>query len=367
MVRGRRPARRIVLTAEQRADLDRVARAPTSMQRAALRARIVLACADHDGARAVARAVGVAERTVRRWRQRFEHEGMAGLRDRPRPGHPPSIGPVARLEIIARACDVPAREHGQSGWTLDRLRERVLSDRVVPAISRSTVQRILERGDLKPHRIRGWLHSTDPEFRPKVAEIVDLYLNPPPGSTVLSIDEKTGMQALERRHPDRPARPGQLARREFEYVRHGTQSLIAAFHVHSGRVVAHCGDTRKAEDLERFMDAVAAAHPDGDLHIIWDNLNIHLGERWQRFNERHGGRVHLHYTPLHASWVNQIELFFAIVQARCLRHGSFASTAELRETVLAFIDDWNQRRARPFRWTFTGYPLQSGDDVQEAA
>jgi hypothetical protein len=270
------------------------------------------------------------------------------------------------MEIIARACDVAEREHGRSGWTLDRLRERVLADGVVGAISRSTVQRILERADVKPHKIRGWLHSPDPDFRKKVTEVVELYLNPPPGATVLSVDEKTGMQAIERRYPDKPARPGSPPRREYEYIRHGTQSLLAAFHVHSGRVSARCGNTRTAEDLVAFMDQIALEYS-GEVHVIWDNLNIHKGERWQRFNERHGGRFHFHYTPLHASWVNQIEIFFAIVQSRCLRHGSFASTEELKAAVVAFIDDWSARRARPFRWTFTGYPLQSGIEQKEAA
>lgn len=327
-----------------------------------------MGCADGGGgAGVVATMVGVAVSTVRRWRERFLAEGLEGLRDRPRPGHPPQIGMVPRLEIVATACDRPTSNDGMAGWTLDRLRDEVLRRGIVPAISRSTLHRILERADLKPHRVQGWLHSPDPEFREKATEICELYLHPPDGAVVISIDEKTGMQAIERKHPDEPARPGRPVRREFEYVRHGTQSLIAGFDVREGKVLAQCGDTRTAEDLVCFMDHVAAEYPDREVHVVWDNLNIHGGERWKEFNRRHGGRFHFHYTPLHASWVNQVELFFGILQTKCLKHGSFASATELRDAVTTFIRYWNEHVHRPFRWTFTGYPLQSGIDLKEVA
>jgi transposase len=215
--------------------------------------------------------------------------------------------------------------------------------------------------------VRGWVHSPDPAFRAKVAEITDLYLHLPPDSVVLSIDEKTGMQALERRFPDRPPAPGRLARREFEYTRHGTQSLLCAFEVHSGEVTATCGERRKAEDLLDFMEKVAARYPAHTVHVIWDNLNIHYDgkvQRWTNFNHRHGQRFVVHYTPKHASWVNQVELFFSILARQCLRDASFLSVHALRRVVLEFIARWNQK-ARPFRWTFRGYPLQSGIDCQE--
>ena len=233
----------------------------------------------------------------------------------------------------------------------------------MPGISRSSYQRILAAGELRPHRVRGWLHSPDPQFREKVTAITELYLHPPAGTVVLSIDEKTGMQALERRFPDRPAAPGRPGRREFEYTRHGTQSLLCAFEVHRGRVVGDCGDTRTAADLVRFMETVAGQYPAGPVHVIWDCLNIHfdgIEQRWTAFNARHGHRFVFHYTPKHASWVNQVELFFSILQRQCLRPGSFRSTAELRTAVLAFLAAWNRDRAHPFRWTFTGYPLQAG-------
>ena len=177
---------------------------------------------------------------------------------------------------------------------------------------------------------------------------------------VLSIDEKTGMQALERKYPGRRPRPGQPGRREFEYIRHGTVTLLAALNVHTGAVLGRCGPQRRAADLLTFLDEVAAAYPTGAVHVVWDNLNIHRGVRWSEFNRGHGARFHFHFTPLHASWVNQIECWFSLLARRALRHRSFASTAALSAAVTAFIRRWNDHERRPFRWTFTGYPLQTG-------
>ena len=139
-------------------------------------------------------------------------------------------------------------------------------------------------------------------------------------------------------------------------MRHGTQSLLAAFDPHHGDVLARCGPTRTGADLEAFMDEVAAKTP-GEVIVIWDNLNIHHGERWERFNKRHGGRFRFLYTPLHASWVNQVELWFGVLQRRCLTRGSFASVEELRAAVLAFVSYWNETAGHPFHWSFTGYPV----------
>jgi transposase len=184
---------------------------------------------------------------------------------------------------------------------------------------------------------------------------------------VISVDEKTGMQACERCYPDRAV--GAELRREYEYERHGTQALLAGLNVHSGEVIAHCKDHRSADDLMEVMEALARRYPTGIVHIIWDNLNTHYDgpdKRWSRFNERHAQRFVFHYTPKHASWVNQIELFFSILQRCYLRHASFGSTFELHTGVLEFIAQWNML-ARPFRWTFRGHPLQAGVDLTEAA
>jgi transposase len=196
-------------------------------------------------------------------------------------------------------------------------------------------------------------------FRARVSEIVALYLNPPKDGVVICIDEKTGMQATERKHPDASATPGQLLKREFEYIRHGTQTLIAGFEITSGEVLSHCGTTRTGDDLEAFMEEVAARYPTGKVHVVWDNLNTHVNrKRWKRFNARHGGRFVFHFTPKHASWVNQIELWFGIFAKRSLRNASLKSVAELRALVEAFVERWNRFDRHPFSWTFKGYPLE---------
>ncbi|HMG17092.1 MAG TPA: IS630 family transposase [Gemmatimonadales bacterium] len=355
-VRRGRPPTQVELTAEQRSQLQRVAAASTSSQRAAIRAKIVLAAALGEATSSIATRLGVSVDAVSHWRRRFAQAGPAALRDRPRSGRKPTVTPIQRCQIVSVACEPgPQGENGLHGWTLDLLKE-ALEDRGIIRISRSHLHTILERADLKPHKKRLWLHSPDPDFRQKVAQIVELYLNPPPGATVICVDEKTGMQATERKHPDRPARPGQAGRREFEYVRHGTQALIAAFLVHHGDVLTRCGATRTGDDLEAFMEKVAQRVP-GTIHVVWDNLNIHHGERWERFNARHQNRFRFHYTPLHASWVNQVELWFGVLQRRCLQNGSFQSVQNLSMAVAAFVAYWNRQAKHPFRWSFTGFSV----------
>ena len=331
-----------------------------------LRARVILACTASHSAEAVARELDLDVKTVERWRSRFLKQRLKGLADRPRPGRPPKFGGAIGLEIIAVACEpVPKKDDGTTERTIEEVRHDAIRRGAVRDISWSSVQRLLAGADIRPHHQAGWLHSIDPEFREKATRICDLYLHPPPESVVVCVDEMPGVQALKRKYPDHwGGRHGTRAlRREFEYVRGGTQALIAGFEVSSGEVIAHCGDDRSAASLELLMEAVATRYPAGTVYIVWDNLNIHYDgkpDRWTHFNERHGNRFVFVYTPTHASWVNQIEIFFSIVQRKCLRHSSFASTQELRSTLLDFIAHWNKDLAHPFRWTFTGYPLRSG-------
>jgi transposase len=261
--------------------------------------------------------------------------------------------------LIALACEAQDPE-GRVTPTLNEIATRAVERGVVEQISRSHVQRILQAGDVRPHRVQQWLHSPDPAFREKVNGICKLYRKAPRNAVVLSIDEKTCIQAIERKHPGRSPAQGRLRRREFEYIRHGTQALIAALDVHSGMVLAECRDRRTQDDLVAFMERVAVAYPRKQVHVVWDNLNTHRAQVvWQEFNARHGKRFHFHFTPLHASWVNQIELWFACYTRRVLRHASHTSTAHLRERTERFVSEHNQV-ARPFKWSFRGYPLQGG-------
>ncbi len=299
-----RPAATVVLSLGDRSKLERRAHATTTPQRDALRARIILAAAEGQSNIAIAQHLHVSADMVCSWRGRFARLGLEGLHDLPRSGRPPSFTPVQRCQMMAVACEPPPVRDGLSGWTLDRLRDQIRR-RGIARISRSHLGTILQRADLRPHKKRMWLHSPDPEFREKVAEIVELYLCPPAGSTVVCVDEKPGMQATQRKHPDRPASPAREGRREFEYIRRGTQTLLAGFLVHTGSVITRCGLTRTAGDLEAFMEGVAG-EISGRVDVIWDNLNIHHGGRWETFNARHQNRFRFHYTPLHASWVNQV-------------------------------------------------------------
>jgi transposase len=362
MSRGRR-AQAIKLSREDRKSLELLTRRGTADHRQVMRAQIALMCDAGASTKAIAESVGVSVQTVSHWRTRLARQGVKGLDEVARPGRPRRIGASQRLELLSLACE-PAEAQGRATPTLDELVERAVERGVVTQISRSHLQRILQAGDLRPHRVRQWLHSPDPLFREKVNAICALYRQAPKGSVVLSVDEKTGIQAIERKHADRSPEPGRLRRREFEYIRHGTQALIAAMDVHSGRVLGSCTDRRTQADLAAFMEQVAQAYPKGRVHIVWDNLNTHRAQSvWDDFNARHDHRFVFHFTPIHASWVNQIELMFGIYARRVLRHASHASIQELRQRTDAFMAQRNQA-PKPFKWTFAGFELQTGEPLR---
>ena len=341
--------------------LRRLARGKASRADVALRARCIVMLVHDPCVSRTAECLGQDRKTVRLWRDRFLAGGIKGLRDKNRTGRKCRIDDVTRCTLVAMACSRP-KLYGvafRNTWTFDALHEAYRAKHPEVVISRTSVVRILGSTDLRPHRIQGWMHSQDPEFRAKATHICSLYLTPPAG-VVLSVDEKTGMQALSRKNPTKWAGCGKPGRYEYEYKRHGICSLFAAFNTQNGHVLGEISKKRKGEDLVRFMETVAKHYPKGDVHIIWDNLNIHLdgpSKRWTEFNKRHGGRFKFHYTPLHASWMNQVELFFSRVQRRVLRHASFDSVDDLGDEVLGYIDHWNQHERKPYQWTFRGYPL----------
>lgn len=354
------------MTPWERKNLRRICRRHTSQHRLVVRAQLLLELNSHGCVAETARVVGVSESAVRRWRDRFLDDGRCkALMDSPRTGRPVEICAVTRCEVISMACGKPA-DFGvpcRTTWTQESLCQ-ALADRHPGerCPSRSSVCRILNVAHIRPHKVKMWLHSPDPNFRSKVTDICDIYLNPPEDAIVLCVDEKTGMQALGRKHPGRNAEPGSDARMDYEYVRNGTRKLIAAFDPRTGEVYGEVRPSRTAEDLVAFMDTIAEMYPEQPVHIIWDNLNIHHdgpSERWTEFNVRHGGRFHFHYTPIHASWVNQVELFFGILHKRVLRYGVFNSLEELDNAVIEFIDHWNAHECHPFKWAFEGYPAQT--------
>lgn len=366
---GRKPRTMFVLSKEEKAELERRAGERTGAVRDVERARIILGLAEDPSPSAVARRVGVDVNTVARWRRRFVAERLGGLEDRLRPGRPRRIPPVIAYDVIETATQKPC-DFGvmfRDVWSIESLAEIIIARHSdVPEVQKlapSTVWRILHRADLRPHHMELWLHSKDPAFKEKVTEITDLYTAPlPPNSIVLCIDEKTGMQALGRPFAVKMPARHQAGRKDYDYIRHGTRTLIAAFNPHTGEVFGQVRATRTGQDIVEFMEALAARFPGVTIHVVWDNLNIHHDgprDRWTVFNKRHGNRFHFHHTPIHASWVNQVESWFAILQKRVLRHGVFDSVEALENRVAGFIAHWNDSGRRPFRWKFKGYPLEA--------
>ncbi len=362
-VPGPRPTQ-LSLDRKQRHELSRLVRKRKLMgSPVRIRAKAILLLANNPCVSDVATSLGISRKSVTRWRDRYLAEGIGGLYDRKRLGGPVQITATTRCEIIAMACALP-KDFGvpyRPIWTKQALRDAFATAHPDRTISRSSVVRILNEGEIRPHRVQGWLHSPDPNFRERVTEICELYIAPPVGSVVLCIDEKPGIQALGRKHPTKPAGPGRPVRFEYEYIRNGTRKLIAAFNPHTGDVYGEMLPKRGAKELVEFMEEIARRHPTGTVHIVWDNLNIHYDgkdQRWTRFNERHGGRFHFHYTPIHASWVNQIECWFSVLQRRVIRHNAFDSLEALDVEVLGFIDHWNKYERKGFRWKFRGYPRE---------
>ncbi|MCC7444705.1 MAG: IS630 family transposase [Saprospiraceae bacterium] len=356
---------KIKLKQDEYEELQKIINRQKSEMRMVFRAKIILLLSEGRTEQGAAKELDVNIKTIRKWGIRFLAAGIEGLCDSPRSGAPSKFNANQRCEIIAIACDSP-KNYGyetQTIWTYDMLTEVVNTEITDLNMSRTSVFLTLSENDLKPNKFKMWLHSKDPEFESKVNEVVDLYLKPPEDAVVISVDEKTGMQATERKYETKMATPGKAGKYEYEYIRHGTQSLIAGFNIATGRVTAECLPTRKAEDLIEFMEKLALEYKEErNIHIIWDNLNIHkdgADNRWKEFNKKHNDKFHFHFTPIHASWVNQVEIFFSILQKKCLRYANFKSVDELKEAVMKYIIKWNEKEGHPFKWIFKGYPLQN--------
>ncbi|MDQ2897208.1 MAG: IS630 family transposase [Actinomycetota bacterium] len=344
---------------DDRLELERIVRASSSEVRVVERARIVLCAAEGRlTAAAIAERVGCAERTVKKWRGRYARGGIDGLRDAPRPGAPLTHGAETRALLIAKACTRPPATPGgarQERWTYDQLGEAV-------GMSGSQAHVILARAAIKPHLTEYWIMSDfgQPEFEERLSAICGLYVNPPENVLVISIDEKTGIQAKAPTKPDTPPGPNQPARREHEYTRNGTQCLFACLNVQEGDVLAMASKTRNRWDLIRFLDHLDSEIPviEGQQIVaITDNLSTRGTQETQDWLEAHP-RWSFQFTPTHASWLNQIEIFFSIMHRRLLKNGAFTSETDLAEQMLAFIETYNQK-AKPFKWTYTGKTLEA--------
>jgi transposase len=351
----------LVLTDEQRFQLETLIRRPTTPQRLVERACIVLAAAEGRRFRAIARNLGLQRATVRKWCRRFVAQGLAGLEDVPRPGRPRRISASERCLVIATACQDPEELGlgGHSSWSAALLARTLVVSGRVARISARSVQRILQIAAIKPHRCAYWKQPMDPNFEIKMRPVIELYLNPPADGPVVCADEKTCIQALRLRFRDLlPHRPGQLRLRSVEYIRHGTRCLTAGLFVHTGKIVGLVTPRRPKEIFIAFLDLLDTQVPTGQvIHLVVDNLNTHRGAHIDGWRAAHPGRLVIYYLPFHASWLNQIELWFNTLQRRCLRFGDFVSGDDLASKILAFIDTYNRTDAHPYRWTYTGEPL----------
>jgi transposase len=322
--------------------LEAIARAPTSQQRAAMRARVVLRAAEGGSIEGIAAELGVAIMTVKLWRRRYLELGLDGLADAPRPGHPPTFSREDRDRVMALAMGPPPE--GMSHWSVREVAKRT-------GMSPSTVQRLFRERGLAPHRVETFKFSTDPALEAKVRDVVGLYLDPPDGAIVLSVDEKTQIQALDRTQPLLPMRPGQVERHTHDYTRHGTTCLFAALEVGTGQVTTDNRARHTGADFLAFMRRVVRAYPEGELHVVLDNVSTHTTpdvRAWLADNPR----VTFHFTPTSASWMNQVETWFGILTRRAIRRGSFKSVKDLVAMIDAFTRQWNEG-ASPFEWVRT--------------
>src|SRR5215831_20626702 len=323
----------------QRSELQQLVRAPSTAQSMAVRARIILAAAEQRSNQEIALRLDLPEITVSKWRGRFARLGLEGLCDGQRSGRPAQYGPQVWEKVQHRVCQQP---EFQSRWTVRTLAREL-------GLSSTTVHKILVKSHLQPHRLRTFTFSPDPDFEAKLLDIIGLYLNPPENALVLCVDEKSGIQALDRTQPLLPLSAKKPRAWTNEYVRHGTQTLLAALEIASGKIVAHVKQRRTSVNFLRFLRDVVAAFPEQELHMVLDNLNIHKNEAARQWLQRHP-RVSFHYTPTHASWVNMVEVFFSILTKQGLAQSVHGSKRELKDFLLNFIAR-NNEDPKPFVWT----------------
>jgi len=407
----------LVLSSQEKAELQSLSRRLAAPRRAVERARIILLAAQNTSIPAIAARLQVCANTVRKWIRRYtpkplespatENSGaqppavepppskLPLLADAPRSGRPDTFTAQQTCALVAIACEKP-QDHGRpiTHWTARELKDQVVQQGIVSSISERQVNRMLAALDLQPHRSRYWLNAKpDPQKEEKIRVVCARYQQAQEaaarGELTFSVDEMTGIQALARIAPDQPMKPGQPVRREFEYERHGTLSLLAGLDVAHGQVQAYCRPTRNEADFLDLIDGLVQAHPQAvGFTFVLDNLNTHQSESLARYVARDAAiaestlgvkgeqgvlqsqesrarflsdpthRIRFCYTPKHASWMNQIEIWFGILVRKVIRRGNFASLADLQQKLEAFVDYFNRTMAKPFKWTYQGKPLQ---------
>jgi transposase len=349
MMAGRKLAV-LELSASEEAALRALTARRTTAQALALRARIVLACAEGIENKDAAARLQVCANTVGKWRRRFVTQRLDGLYDEPRSGAPRTVDDDRIEAVIVKTLEslpVDATHWSSRGMAKQS------------GLSVTTVQRIWRAFGLKPHRLETFKLSTDPHFVAKVRDVVGLYMSPPDRALVLCVDEKSQIQALDRSQPMLPMRPGQPARRSHDYIRHGTTSLFAALDIATGKVIGKCYPRHRAVEFRKFLDEIEANVPaDLDVHLIMDNYATHKTQAIREWLAKRP-RWHVHLTPTSASWINQVERFFALLTERQIRRGVHRSIDALHNAIDQFVEQHNADPS-PFRWT------KSADDILAA-
>jgi len=333
---------RIWLSPDDRAKLEGWVAGRNTPQKLVWRSRIVLLSADGAGTMAIVRALGKSKRTVGRWQERFLAQGAAGLRrDATRPGRKPPLS----AEVIARVVHTTLHEKPPAAthWSIRGMAAAV-------GLSRSSVQRIWKAHGLKPHLTKTFKLSNDKRFVEKVRDVVGLYLNPPDRALVLSVDEKSQIQALDRTQPGLPLKKGRAGTMTHDYKRHGTTTLFAALNVATGEVIGQCMQRHRHQEWLRFLRTIDRNTPKTlDLHLIVDNYATHKHAAVKAWLAKHP-RFHIHFTPTSASWLNQVERFFGLITEDRIRRGTFKSVGELEAAIQAYLDHHNAN-PKPFTWT----------------
>jgi len=333
---------RLAVASTDHAELQRWLRARTTRQSLVTRAKIVLLSSEGMSGAAIAVKLGVTRPTVYKWRRRYERQGLAGLQDDARAGRPRKMTQAKAKEILRLTTErIP---HEATHWSV-----RLMAD--YAGVSTWQVRQVWKAADLRPHRLKTFKISNDPQFAEKVVDVVGLYMNPPTNAMVLSVDEKTQIQALNRTQPMLPLRPGQIERRTHDYTRHGTASLYAAMDVSTGQVIGRVTQRHRAKKFNDFLRQVERAVPEHlDLHIVLDNSSTHKTKQVEQFLAKRP-RIFLHFTPTSASWLNAVEGWFGQLTRRALQRGVFTSVEALRDELHRYIECHNEHSAKPFAWT----------------
>ena len=331
----------ISLTVNDQLELESWLRTSTLSQNLVQRARILLSLNAGQSPKDVAESLDISAPTVFKWRNRYTRQGLSGLQDAPRPGQPRKLDQKKVKAILKDTVDKLPRE--ATHWSVRLMAEHA-------GVSRWQVHQIWKAADLKPHRLKTFKISNDPEFAEKVFDVVGLYLNPPDNALVLSVDEKTQIQALDRTQPKLQLKPGQIERRTHDYKRHGTTSLYAALNILNGEVIGRITQRHRAKEFLDFLRQIDRETPkEQDLHLILDNSSTHKTPEVKVWLEKHP-RFKLHFTPTSASWLNAVEGWFGQLERRALYRGIFTSVGELKTAIRRFIKTHNEKLAKPFRW-----------------